>query len=190
VLGSGNGCVRGRVEGARKLVDRAEWVISMREEGVVDNEKETEGGMNESREDNANRHSNKGPTHSRISLQQDGHDKAVLGEVLQHTMLLVQAIWLTCYHMTSPYQIQRLHDLLREYLHDLPQIYCKIKPITTKFKPSTNQYMSLHLAEFLRLFRPVHSWWTYPFERLIGRLQHLPSNHKFGELNTSVDTLN
>jgi hypothetical protein len=41
--------------------------------------------------------------------------------------------------------------------------------------------MALHLAEYLRLYGPVHSWWTFPFERLIGMLQRIPNNFQNGQ---------
>jgi hypothetical protein len=44
----------------------------------------------------------------------------------------------------------------------------------------TNQHMAMHIYDFLRLFGPVHSWWCFPFECLIGQLQQLTTNHKFG----------
>ena len=35
---------------------------------------------------------------------------------------------------------------------------------------------------FLCLFGSVHSWWCFPFQCLIGPLQWLTSNHKFGKV--------
>ena len=46
--------------------------------------------------------------------------------------------------------------------------------------------MVLHIYDFLRLFGPVHSWWCFPFEWLIGQLQWLPTNHRFGELEPTL----
>ncbi|KIM63407.1 hypothetical protein SCLCIDRAFT_117347, partial [Scleroderma citrinum Foug A] len=43
-----------------------------------------------------------------------------------------------------------------------------------------NCHMSIHIYEFLLSFGPVCSWWCFPFERLIGQLQRLPMNNKFG----------
>ena len=33
--------------------------------------------------------------------------------------------------------------------------------------------MALHLPDYLLLYGPVHSWWTFPFERLI----HVPFSY-------------
>jgi hypothetical protein len=46
------------------------------------------------------------------------------------------------------------------------------------FRP--NHHMAMHIPDFLRLFGPVRSWWCFPFERLIGSLQRLPTNQKLG----------
>ena len=89
------------------------------------------------------------------------------------TMSLVQAITLTCYRMTSNDRADRLQQHLKTYLTDLRKLY-------PSEKARTNQHVSLHLPAFLRLYGPVHSWWTYPFERLIGLLQQLPTNNVFG----------
>lgn len=55
-----------------------------------------------------------------------------------------------------------------------------LKDIHPKAKHSVNGHMAIHIYEFLRYFGPVRSWWCFPFERVIGQLQRLPSNHKFG----------
>lgn len=71
---------------------------------------------------------------------------------------------------------------------DTPDAYLKhmlaylngIKTLFPEYKLHPNHHMALHLREFLRLFGPVHSWWTFPFERLIGALQRMPHNFKIG----------
>lgn len=98
---------------------------------------------------------------------------------LNHTMSLVQALCLACYRTTNSYRTHAMHTHLRNYLTDLPLIHAGSNPTTI-------QHMSLHLAKFMDLFGPVHSWWTYPFERLIGQLQHFPTNNKFGEYSLSL----
>jgi len=40
----------------------------------------------------------------------------------------------------------------------------------------------MHLPLFFSLFGPVRSWWCFPFERLIGQIQRLLSNHKLGKV--------
>ena len=41
-------------------------------------------------------------------------------------------------------------------------------------------HISLHIYDFLLLLGPVRSWWCYPFERLIGKLQRMLHNHRYG----------
>ena len=50
-------------------------------------------------------------------------------------------------------------------------------------KPRPNQHVAFHIYDFLLLFGPVVSWWSFPFERIIGELQRMPSNHKIGEFS-------
>lgn len=94
--------------------------------------------------------------------------------ILDHTMYLVQALSLACYRTTTDSRIQNMHRHLSDYLRCLSEVH-------KDARPTLNHHMSLHLSKYLKLFGPVHSWWSYPFERLIGRLQHMPTNHKFGE---------
>ena len=94
-------------------------------------------------------------------------------EILDHTMLLVCAVLLACKRAVTSRRMERYREHLRAYVHQLPSLY-----------PDLNcesiHHMAFHIYDFLKLFGPVHSWWTFPFERLIGQLQHLPSNHHFG----------
>lgn len=46
--------------------------------------------------------------------------------------------------------------------------------------------MAFHIKDYLVLFGPVHAWWTFPFERLIGMLQRMPNNGKIGELEETI----
>ena len=41
--------------------------------------------------------------------------------------------------------------------------------------------MALHLRDYILLYGPVHSWWAYPFERMIGTLQRISTNYKEGK---------
>ncbi|KAH7902858.1 hypothetical protein BJ138DRAFT_1021446, partial [Hygrophoropsis aurantiaca] len=57
-----------------------------------------------------------------------------------------------------------------------------LKSIHPTFGLRPNHHASFHIYDYPVLFGPVHGWWTFPFERLIGILQRLPGNHKSGEL--------
>ncbi|KAJ7610392.1 hypothetical protein FB45DRAFT_751377 [Roridomyces roridus] len=47
--------------------------------------------------------------------------------------------------------------------------------------------MAFHIYDFLLLFGPVISWWTFPFERIIGFLERInTNNHIGGELEATL----
>ena len=44
-----------------------------------------------------------------------------------------------------------------------------------------NHLNALLVGRYLRLYGPVHGWWMFPFERVIGDLQRVSTNNKPGE---------
>ncbi|KDR68198.1 hypothetical protein GALMADRAFT_78901 [Galerina marginata CBS 339.88] len=96
-----------------------------------------------------------------------------LRQALDHTMALVSAITLACMRTMTEARSNAYLTHMKFWLHNLTVLH----PDT---KPRVNCHMALHIFDFLRLFGPVRSWWCFPFERLIGQLQRLPHNHKFG----------
>jgi hypothetical protein len=46
----------------------------------------------------------------------------------------------------------------------------------------TSHHNALFIGEMLLRFGPVHGWWMFPFERVIGLLQQVNTNSKIGEL--------
>jgi hypothetical protein len=96
-----------------------------------------------------------------------------LRHVLDHSMALFSAVRLTCSWTVTPARQTAYQRLIAEYVADLPKLH-------SKSKPRPNHHMAQHIGHFLRIFGPVHSWWCFPFERLIGLLQQVPSNHKLG----------
>jgi hypothetical protein len=46
--------------------------------------------------------------------------------------------------------------------------------------------MAMHLYEYLIRYGPVHAWWTFPFERVIGMLQRIPTNYKLGQYEATI----
>ena len=93
--------------------------------------------------------------------------------VLNHTMDLLAAVHLAGLHVVTPNRVAAYQEHMTNYVHNLP----KLHP-TIGLRP--NYHMALHIPHFLQLFGPVKSWWCFPFERLVGILQRLPTNHKFG----------
>ncbi|KAH7917399.1 hypothetical protein BV22DRAFT_1026390 [Leucogyrophana mollusca] len=95
--------------------------------------------------------------------------------ILDHTMALVSAVRLACSRSTTMTRAEAYRSYMATWVRQLQELHPDIK-----HRP--NGHMSLHIYNFLVLFGPVRSWWCFPFERLIGQLQRLPSNHKFGKL--------
>ena len=63
-----------------------------------------------------------------------------------------------------------------EYLNILKDLYPNMA-----WRP--NHHASLHIGSFLLLFGPMHGWWMFVFERMIGLLQKTNTNFKLGELS-------
>jgi hypothetical protein len=97
-----------------------------------------------------------------------------LRQVLDHTMALFAAVRLACLRTMTLNRRNAYQSLMIQYIHDLPNIHFK-----EHHRP--NHHMALHVPHFLTLFGPVRSWWCFPFERLIGLLQQISSNHKLGK---------
>lgn len=118
---------------------------------------------------------------SLISLWGDGstHESDQLGErlcrVLDHTMLLVGAVTIACFHVMIPNRQLVYQDYITWWLRDIESIHRSV------IERRVNGHMAIHIGRFLQLFGPVWSWWTMPFERLIGQLQRIPHNHMFGQ---------
>ena len=93
--------------------------------------------------------------------------------ILDHTMLLVSAISLACKHTMSQARSSAYLTCLAQYLKELVDIHPDASHLP-------NHHMAMHLPHFFHLFGPVRSWWCFPFERLIGQIQRLLSNHKLG----------
>lgn len=100
---------------------------------------------------------------------------ARLREVLDHTMLLISAIVIACKRNMSEYRCQAYLQCMTQYISSLISIH----PHATH-RPYG--HMSLHLPHFFNLFGPAKTFWTYPFERLIGHIQRLISNHRLGKV--------
>jgi len=93
--------------------------------------------------------------------------------MLDHTMELVCAVYLACARTMSARRAQAYHSHITAYVGKLQEIH-------PTFSLQPNHPVSFHIYDYLLLFGPVHSWWCFPFEHLIGIIQHIPINHKFG----------
>ena len=113
-----------------------------------------------------------------ISLWSSARDPAIT-KPFQSTMELVSAVYLSCAQTTSV-------DHAKAYQNSIASYVGKLKECFPHFDLRPNHHASIHIYDYLMLFGPVRSWWTFPFERLIGFLQRLPSNHKTGVLHVIV----
>lgn len=113
------------------------------------------------------------------SIHQTALDATKLREILIHTMLLVSAISLVCMHTMTEARSKAYLDYMTQYISDLPRLHpnANLKP---------NHHMSMHVPLFMRLFGPARSWWCFPYERLIGQMQRLLSNHKMGQMESTL----
>ena len=66
-----------------------------------------------------------------------------------------------------------------QYISMLPKFHpnANIKP---------NHHMSMHVSLFMPLYGPMRSWWCFPYEWLIGQIQCLLSNHKIGQMESTL----
>lgn len=101
-------------------------------------------------------------------------DKAVLKNF---TDMVIAVKWGTR-RSISPERIAIYSSHMKSYLESLKELFGEglIVP---------NHHLSLHLVECLRSFGPVHSWWTFPFERYNGMLRHLNTNSRPGMSSTN-----
>jgi hypothetical protein len=98
---------------------------------------------------------------------------------LDHTMSLLSAVIICCYYSTSDLRLEAYLKYVLDYNRDLTQIHKDVHHLP-------NHHMAVHLYDFLILFGPVRSWWTFPFERLIGHLQRLPHNQHLGQMESTL----
>lgn len=93
--------------------------------------------------------------------------------ILDVTLSLLSAVAIALSHTTSYSHADAMQQHLLDYLHGLKELFPSYK-----FRP--NHHMALHLPEYIKLYGPVHSWWAFPHERVIGMLQHISTNYKTG----------
>lgn len=103
--------------------------------------------------------------------------------VLDHTMHLVCAVQIACYRIMTRSRMEAYQKCITSWLADLKLVLPDVS-----LRP--NAHMACHIYDYLKLFGPVRSWWCFPFERLIGQLQRLPTNNKFGSLAKQPSALN
>ena len=107
---------------------------------------------------------------------QDRNVTARRDKVFQSIMHLAVAVrWGTSYRI-SEHHSQLFEENMVAYLRLLLKLYPNIQ-----FRP--NHHAALHIGPLLTQFGPVHGWWMFPFERVIGILQKINTNSKMGKYN-------
>lgn len=102
--------------------------------------------------------------------------------ILEHTMALVSAVHIVCLRSMTTARAEAYRGYIIAWMRDL-------QVLLPHASHRTNGHMALHVWDYLQLFGPVRSWWCFPYERLIGQLQRLPSNHIFGTIPTSLSMI-
>lgn len=94
--------------------------------------------------------------------------------LVKSTVLLAAAIqWATSYRTSG------MHAAL--YLDSLVAYYEVLKTLYPKMSWRPNHHAALHIGPQLLQFGPMHGWWMFVFERVIGLLQKTNTNFKVGE---------
>lgn len=94
--------------------------------------------------------------------------------LVESTILLATAIqWATSYR-TSAIHAGHYMLCMVAYLNILKKLYP-----TLAWRP--NHHAALHIGAFLLLFGPMHGWWMFAYERVIGLLQKTNINYKRGK---------
>ena len=105
-----------------------------------------------------------------ISLVQLWSSQDNKAEHLEMSICLFSAVIIACSRVTSL-------ELADQYMHYMERYRYLRQKLFPSWKAKPNDHMALHIGEFLRLYGPVHSWWTFPIERMIGSLQKVSTNY-------------
>lgn len=100
-------------------------------------------------------------------------------EILHLTMTLLSAVAVGSSRITSADNSREFLGLITDYRRELQRLF-------PNYEVHPNHHQAMHISEFLLMYGPVHGWWTYPFERMIGMLQRISTNYKPG--NSSLAT--
>ncbi len=92
-------------------------------------------------------------------------------EYLENFLALATAIRWATSRYTSENHVKIFEEQIQKYFVTLLKVF-------SEDKLAPNHHASLHLGEFIRLFGPVHGWWTFPFERFNGIIQRQNTNNQ------------
>jgi hypothetical protein len=100
-------------------------------------------------------------------------------KILNVTISLLSAVSIASSRSTSRAAAELYLQHMQSYLEG-------IKALFPEYQFHPNHHMAMHLHEYLIRYGPVHAWWTFPFERVIGMLQRIPTNYKPGEYEATI----
>lgn len=92
-------------------------------------------------------------------------------QALTNFIDLVAAARLSTSKQLTPLKISRYEEAIHKYLSGLRTLFPDMALVP-------NHHLALHLPEDLHAFGPVHSYWTFPFERCIRLLRNVNSNFR------------
>ncbi|KIJ91536.1 hypothetical protein K443DRAFT_114901 [Laccaria amethystina LaAM-08-1] len=111
--------------------------------------------------------------------------------------------WRTCIEFDLPFSLVRMWEASNE--QDIPDELCRRRQKhAQEYKRYMMRYLhtlrelcpnddlhpvhhnALHIPDFLQRFGPMHGWWMFPFEHLIGILQKVKTNFKIGQLESTI----
>lgn len=110
---------------------------------------------------------------SEIHKDEDEADSLKRRKMLECTMFLATALCWATSHRTSEKHASEYMRNMRVYLSSLWMLFPD-----RDLRP--NHHSALFIGEMLLRFGPVHGWWCFPFERIIGLLQQINTNSKLG----------
>jgi len=113
-----------------------------------------------------------------VRSRMPGHTQ-LRGEHLALLTRVANVVTLSTSYFTTPQMVDELHGELVQVMLDVE----RLNPQTSSYI-SPNMHLSLHLAAQLRDHGPATSWWTFPYERLMGLTANIP----FRPGRSSVDT--
>ena len=83
----------------------------------------------------------------------------------------VEPCRLVCPPVISSDAIIQAHDLIVEYCQNFENLY-------GKQACTVNMHLACHVADCIRDFGPIHTFWCFGFERMNGQLGAVPTNHR------------
>ncbi|KIJ28506.1 hypothetical protein M422DRAFT_108248, partial [Sphaerobolus stellatus SS14] len=100
-------------------------------------------------------------------------------DFLRNTMNLVASVLLAVSYETTQVHAAQYSHYIQTYLRSLKELFPEMRFRNT-------HHIVLHIEELLNLLGPVHSWWMFLFERIIGCLQKISTNWIIGQMELTI----